>query len=93
MSAGCSSLLSRGEAGRTLAVMSLGIKERDAMEPIQDVVSEVRAFRLAIQGWAKGYATARRLTRACAKVDGESARADLKRWSHGYFATLAAQPA
>jgi len=63
------------------------------MEPSQDVVGEVRAFRLAIQGWAKGYAAARRLTCSCAKVDGETARADLKRWSHLYFAALAAQPA
>ena len=76
--------------------MSLGIKmtkQGAAMEPVQDVVSEVSAFRLAIQGWAKGYASARRLTRSCAKVDGETARADLKRWSHRYFAALAAQPA
>ena len=57
------------------------------MEPVEDVVSEVRAFRLAIQGWAKGYVAARLLTPACSKVDGETAGADLRRWSRRYFAT------
>jgi hypothetical protein len=60
--------------------------ERDAMEPIEDVVSEARAYRLAIQAWAKGYAVARLLTPSCSKVDGESAGADLGRWSRLYFA-------
>ena len=56
------------------------------MEPVEDVVSEVRAYRLAIQGWAKGYAVARLLTPSCSKVDGETAGADLRRWSRLYFA-------
>jgi hypothetical protein len=72
--------------------MSLGIM-MTKRPPIEDVVSEAHAFRLGIQGWAKGYAAARRLTRSCAKVDAETARVDLKRWSHLYFAALAAQPA
>ena len=81
--------------------MSLGIKmtkqivnpdggrpplECDALEPVEDVVSEARAYRLAIQGWAKGYAAARLLTPSCSKVDGEAAGADLRRWSRPYFA-------
>ena len=79
----------------TASIMSLGIKmtndvrppmECDAMEPVEDVVSEVRAYRLAIQGWAKGYAAARLLTPSCSKVDGETAGADLRRWSRLYFA-------
>ena len=56
------------------------------MEPVEDVVSEVRAYRLAIQGWAKGYAAARLLTPSCSKVDGETAGADFRRWSRLYFA-------
>ena len=60
--------------------------ERDAMEPVEDVVSEVRAYRLAIQGWAKGYAAARLLTPSCSKVDSETAQADFRRWSCLYFA-------
>ena len=85
----------------TPSIMSLGIKmtkqivepdgvrppmECDALEPVEDVVSEVRAYRLAIQGWAKGYAAARLLTPSGSKVDGETAGEDLRRWSRLYFA-------
>jgi hypothetical protein len=63
------------------------------MDSIEDVVSEVRAFRSAMRGWAKGYAAARLLTPSCSSVDGETARADARRWSRVYFAALAAQPA
>jgi hypothetical protein len=75
--------------------MSLGIKmtkqgvrdlNRDARDPVEDVVSEVRAYRLAIEGWAKGYAAACLLTPSCSKVDSATAEADLRRWSCLYFA-------
>ena len=55
-------------------------------QPVEDVVSEVRAYRLAIQGWAKSYAAARLLTPSGAQVDSGTAEADLRRWSGLYFA-------
>jgi len=76
----------------TASIMSLDIKMtkqgiRDlAPDPVEDVVSEVRAYRLAIQGWAKGYAAARLLTPSCSEAANANAEADLRRWSGLYFA-------
>ena len=57
-----------------------------APDPVEDVVSDVSAYRLAIQGWAKGYAAARLLTPQSSKADSATAEADLRRWSGLYFA-------
>ena len=59
---------------------------------LEDVAGEVRAYRLAIQGWAKGYAAARLLTPSCPKIDSETAEADLRRWSRLYFGASRRSP-
>ena len=63
----------------------------DTMErSFEDVVSEARAFRLAVGAWAKGYARSRHLVPSSTPstlVGSEAARADLRLWSARYFDT------
>ncbi len=68
-----------------IEVTKQGIRDLDP-DPVEDVVSEVRAYRLAIQGWAKGYAASRLLTPPCSEAANATAEADLRRWSGLYFA-------
>jgi len=69
-------------------LLELTYLSADTMErSFEDVMSEARAFRLAMGDWAKGYATARQLALCPITIGSEAARADLRRWSTRYFDT------